>query len=46
MPAATAVGLAKTCARLGTAFGNDLGARLDVAGNPDVPHLPELVSQA
>jgi Transposase IS66 family len=40
------LGLAKTCAKLGISFWHYLGDRLDIDGNPDVPYLPELVSQA
>jgi hypothetical protein len=39
------LGIAKTCAKLGIAFWDYLGARLAVAGNATVPYLPELVSQ-
>jgi len=39
------LGLAKTCAKLGIAFWDYLGARLGVANQPAVPPLSELVSQ-
>jgi hypothetical protein len=38
------LGLNKTCAKLGIAFWDYLGARLAVAGAPAVPALPQLVS--
>jgi len=38
------LGLDKTCAKLGIAFWDYLGARLAVPGAPAVPALPELVS--
>jgi transposase IS66 family protein len=41
----TFLGLAKTCAKLGITFWDYLGARLAIAGNADVPYLPELVIQ-
>ena len=41
----TFLGLAETCAKLGITFWDYLGARLHVAGNADVPYLPELVSR-
>jgi hypothetical protein len=37
------LGLAKTCAKLGIAFWDYLGARLEVANQPAVPRLPELL---
>jgi hypothetical protein len=37
------LGLAKTCAKLGTSFWEYLGARRAVAGSVTIPHLPELV---
>jgi hypothetical protein len=37
------LGLAKTCAKLGTSFRDYLGARLAVAGSLAIPRLPELV---
>jgi hypothetical protein len=40
------LGIAKTCAKLGIAFWDYLGARLAIAGNPDVPYLPELVGRS
>jgi hypothetical protein len=39
------LGLAKTCAKLGIAFWDYLGARLEVANQPAVLRLPELVTQ-
>ena len=39
------LGLAKTCAKLGIAFWDYLGARLAVEGNPAVPDLAQLVRQ-
>ena len=38
------LGLAKTCAKLGVAFWDYLGARLAVDGYAAVPYLPDLVS--
>jgi hypothetical protein len=38
------LGLAKTCAKLGISFWDYLGDRLALAGNADVPYLPEIVS--
>jgi len=38
------LGLAKTCAKLGITFWHYLGARLDVADNPAVAYLPDLVT--
>jgi len=40
----TFLGLAKTCAKLGIAFWDYLGARLDIPGSPAIPYLPELVA--
>jgi len=40
-----ALGLAKTCAKLGISFWDYLGARLVIAGNPAIPYLPQLVAQ-
>src|SRR5436853_4756415 len=37
--------LNKTCAKLGIAFWDYLGARLDIADNPAVAYLPDLVTQ-
>ena len=37
------LGLAKTCAKLGIAFWDYLGARLAVPDQPDIPYLPYLV---
>ena len=37
------LGLAKTCAKLGIAFWDYLGARLAVPGQPAIPYLPDLV---
>lgn len=37
------LGLAKTCAKLGVAFCDYLGSRLGIAGQPDVPTLPDLI---
>jgi hypothetical protein len=37
------LGLAKTCRKLGIAFWDYLGARLDVCGGPSVPQLPDLI---
>jgi hypothetical protein len=34
----TFLGLAKTCAKLGIAFWDYLGARLDIPGSPAIPH--------
>lgn len=39
------LGLAKTCAKLGIAFWDYLGARLAIPGNYDVPDLADLVRQ-
>jgi hypothetical protein len=39
------MGLLKTCGKLGIAFWDYLGARLQVKNQPDVPSLPALVSQ-
>lgn len=38
------LGLAKTRAKLGISFWDNLEARLGVAGTPDVPYLLELVA--
>ena len=38
------LGLSKTCAKLGIAFWDYLGSRLDIEGSPAVPYLPELVA--
>ncbi len=38
------LGLAKTCAKLGVAFSDYLGARLLVPGSATIPFLPEIVS--
>lgn len=38
------LGLAKTCAKLGIAFWDYLGARLAVPDQPAIPYLPDLVS--
>jgi len=38
------LGLAKTCAKLGIAFSDYLGARLLVPGSATIPFLPEIVS--
>jgi hypothetical protein len=38
------LGLAKTCAKLGIAFWDYLGARLLVPGSATIPFLPEIVS--
>jgi hypothetical protein len=38
------LGLSKTCAKLGIAFWDYLGARLDIPGSPAIPYLPELVA--
>ena len=35
--------LAKTCRKLGIAFWDYLGARLNVCGSPSVPQLPDLI---
>jgi len=40
----TFLALAKTCAKLGIAFWDYLGARLDIPGSPAIPYLPELVA--
>jgi hypothetical protein len=37
------LGLAKTCAKLGVAFWDYLGARLAVPNQPEIPYLPKLV---
>ncbi|MGH6853031.1 MAG: IS66 family transposase, partial [Methylocella sp.] len=37
------LGLAKTCRKLGIAFWDYLGARLDIQACPNVPYLPDLV---
>jgi hypothetical protein len=37
------LGLAKTCAKLGIAFWDYLGARLAIPGQPKIPYLPEIV---
>jgi hypothetical protein len=37
------LGLAKTCAKHGTAFWEYLGSRLRVPGQPLIPPLPQLV---
>ena len=37
------LGLAKTCRKLGIAFWDYLGARLNVCGSPSVPQLPDLI---
>jgi hypothetical protein len=34
------LGLLKTCAKLGVAFWDYLGARLEIPNSPDVPNLP------
>jgi hypothetical protein len=39
------MGLLKTCGKLGIAFWDYLGARLQVANQPDVPSLPALARQ-
>jgi hypothetical protein len=39
------LGLTKTCAKLGIAFWDYLGARLAVPNRPDVPALPQLIKQ-
>jgi hypothetical protein len=39
----TFLGLAKTCAKLGIAFWDYLGARLAIPGQPEIPYLPEIV---
>jgi Transposase IS66 family len=38
------LGLSKTCAKLGIAFWDYLGARLDIPGSPAIAYLPELVT--
>ena len=38
------LGLAKTCAKLGIAFWDYLGARLAVPDQPAIPYLPDLDS--
>ena len=38
------LGLAKTCAKLGITFWDYLGSRLQVPNNPDIPHLPQLIT--
>jgi hypothetical protein len=40
----TFLGLVKTCAKLGIALWDYLGARLDIEGSPAIPYLPELVA--
>jgi transposase IS66 family protein len=40
------LGLAKTCAKLGITFWDYLGARLDIADNPAVAYLPDLVTRS
>jgi hypothetical protein len=40
----TFLSLAKTCAKLGIAFWDYLGARLNIPGSPAIPYLPELVA--
>ena len=40
----TFLGLVKTCAKLGIAFWDYLGPRLDIPGSPAIPYLPELVA--
>jgi hypothetical protein len=37
------LGLAKTCAKLRVTFWDYLGARLAIAGQPDVPYLPNII---
>jgi hypothetical protein len=37
------LGLAKTCAKLGIAFWDYLGARLAIPGQPEIPDLPAIV---
>jgi Transposase IS66 family len=37
------LGLSKTCAKLGIAFWDYLGSRLQVPNQPDIPYLPTLV---
>ena len=37
------LGLAKTCAKLGVAFWDYLGSRLDIPGQPTLPPLPDLI---
>jgi len=37
------LGLAKTCRKLGVAFWDYLGARLELPGAPFVPYLPDLI---
>ena len=39
------LGIAKTCAKLKISFWDYLGARLGTAEPPDIPYLPNLVSQ-
>ncbi len=39
------LGLIKTCAKQRISFWDYLGDRLDVPGAPNVPHLPDLLSQ-
>jgi hypothetical protein len=39
------LGLSKTCAKLGIAFWDYLGARLEVPNHPEVPALPQLIKQ-
>jgi hypothetical protein len=38
--------LAKTCTKLGITFWDYLGARLDVADNPAIAYLPDLVTRS
>lgn len=40
----TFLGLLKTCAKLGIAFWDYLGARLDIPASPAIPYLPERVA--
>jgi hypothetical protein len=37
------LGLAKTCAKLGIAFWDYVGARLDIPGQPVIPTLPSII---
>jgi hypothetical protein len=39
------LGLAKTCAKLGSGFWDYLGARLGIAGQAAIPYLPDLVRE-
>jgi hypothetical protein len=39
------LGLAKTCGKLGIAFWDYLGDRLDAPTHPNVPYLPDIVTQ-